>query len=148
VPTKQRGKAKKANQVPKGKGAAKKKAASAQPADVLTERQKLDAQLSRRAQRRIISNPFVSGHCFFEALSLSNSFTTGMGDKAGAKLIRAVRGRAYLDPCHPREFEEVGKAKGARPCTVVLITCCRSCGCGCSLGWSGRGFSMATHVLS
>jgi len=98
VPMKQRGKAKKANQVPKGKGAAKKKVASAQPADVLTERQKLDAQLSRRAQRRIISNPYVSGHCYFEALSLSNSFTTGMGDKAGAKLIRAVLGRAYLDP--------------------------------------------------
>ena len=90
-------KSKTANQVPKGKGAAKKKAASAQPADVLTERQKLDAQLSRRAQRRIVSNPYVAGHCYFEALSLSNSFTTGMGDKAGAKLIRAVLGKAYLD---------------------------------------------------
>ena len=96
-PMKQRGKAKTANQVPKGKGAAKKKAASAQPADVLTERQKLDAQLSRRAQRRIVSNPYVAGHCYFEALSLSNSFTIGMGDKAGAKLIRAVLGKAYLD---------------------------------------------------
>ena len=67
-------KSKTANQVPKGKGAAKKKA-SAQPADVLTERQKLDAQLSRRAQRRIVSNPCVAGHCYFEA---TNSFTTGM----------------------------------------------------------------------
>jgi hypothetical protein len=94
---KQRGKAKTANQVPKGKGAAKKKAAPAQPADVLTERHKLDAQLPGRAQRRIASNPYVAGYCSFEALSLPSRFTAGMGGKIGAKLIREVLGKACLD---------------------------------------------------
>ena len=97
-PTKLSVKTKRANQVQKGKGVTKMMKVSAQPTDVLTERQNLDAQLSRRAQRRIVSNPYVAGPCYFEALSLSNSFTTGLGDKAGANLIRDVMGKAYLDP--------------------------------------------------
>ena len=114
-------KAKAAVQVPKGKGAAKKKKkASAQPADVLTERQELDAQLSRRAQRRIVSNPYVAGHCYFEAVSLSKSFTTWMGDKAGAKLIRAVLGKAYLDTALQEKLKKlVPKSRPIEPTDLI-----------------------------
>jgi hypothetical protein len=38
--------------------------------------------------RKVYTNPYVSGHCYFEAQALSNPLTAGMPQKTGARKTR------------------------------------------------------------
>ena len=42
-----------------------------------------------------VDNPFVAGHCHFEAVSLSNQFKNFMTSRQGAPLIRSIFSSAY-----------------------------------------------------
>ena len=42
-----------------------------------------------------VDNPFVAGHCYFEAVSLSNQLTNFMTSRQGAPLIRSIFSSAY-----------------------------------------------------
>ena len=57
----------------------------------------LDSNLVQLHQRRVVENPFVSAHCYFEAVSHSNPLTAGMPAKNGAKLVRSVYSHAYVE---------------------------------------------------
>lgn len=67
------------------------------PAPFLTPKSMLQKSLAL-VQKTVFPNKYVAGHCCFEAMALSNSATTGAGDKCGAAIIRARFGRAYLNP--------------------------------------------------
>jgi hypothetical protein len=49
-------------------------------------------------QRKWTDNPYIAGHCLFEAAAISNELTLGMGDKQGAHLLRSVYASAYNNP--------------------------------------------------
>lgn len=57
----------------------------------------LNSILVQLHQRHVVENPFVSAHCYFEALSHSNPLTAGMPAKTGAKLVRSVYSFAYME---------------------------------------------------
>ena len=67
----------------KAASAASKKSASAAAAASLGSRPPaaMDAALRAYHCRKVVNNPFVAGHCYFEAQALSNSLTNGLGDK-------------------------------------------------------------------
>ena len=43
-----------------------------------------------------VNNPFVPGHCYFEAASLSNVFTNCLSINQGAPLVRRIISAAYF----------------------------------------------------
>ena len=45
----------------------------------------MDAALRAYHCRKVVNNPFVAGHCYFEAQALSNFLTNGLGDKKKAQ---------------------------------------------------------------
>jgi len=58
----------------------------------------MDAALRAYHCRKVVNNPFVAGHCYFEAQALSNSLTNGLGDKKGAALKRSLYSAFYGGP--------------------------------------------------
>jgi hypothetical protein len=58
----------------------------------------MDAALRAYHCRKAVNNPFVAGHCYFEAQALSNSLTNGLGDKKGAELMRSLYSAFYGSP--------------------------------------------------
>lgn len=49
-------------------------------------------------RKAVYPKTYVPGHCCFEAMTLSNPATAGVGDKCGAAITRDRFGRAYADP--------------------------------------------------
>ena len=68
----------------------------------------MDSALDRYHHRQLYDNPYVSGHCTFEAMALSNPLTQGMGDKQGARLMRSLYARAYQ---LPRVWKALGQGR-------------------------------------
>jgi hypothetical protein len=84
----------------KAASAASKKSASAAAAASFGSRPPAAMYAALRAYhcRKAVNNPFVAGHCHFEAQALSNSLTNGLGDKKGAALMRSLYSAFYGGP--------------------------------------------------
>ena len=94
------GKGKKAKKTPK---AQKEKSKSESKAAVdalatIAPRQKFNAVFATTHSRLVVGSPFVTGHCYFEAVLVSSELLKGMGDKCGAKLVRTILAGAYRCP--------------------------------------------------
>ena len=75
-------------------GSSFKKSAAAEQVN----KQALDNALLTHFKRRIIDNPYVPGHCFFEAMAISAELTKGAGSCLGAVIARGILHQAYRDP--------------------------------------------------
>jgi len=71
----------------KGKSKSKAKATAATSVTAVlarpTARATLDSIMVKLHQRRVVENPFVIAHCYFEAVSHSNPLTAGEGKEGG-----------------------------------------------------------------
>jgi hypothetical protein len=80
--------------------ASSKKSASAAAGASLGSRPPTAMTAALRAYhgRMVFNNPFVPGHCYFEAQALSHPLTNFVGEKKGAPLIRSIFSAFYGGP--------------------------------------------------